>query len=62
MKVVVEFETLNAAFEDDFEGEVESVLEQAKDEILLCRDNNIRGSGVLRDVNGNTVGTVSVVD
>ena len=46
MKLTVKLETDNAAFDDDFEGEVARVLLQI----------GSVGSGRLRDINGNWVG------
>ena len=48
-KFTVVFSTNNAAFQDDFEGEVRSILEQV---IATSGD----GFGRLHDTNGNKVG------
>jgi hypothetical protein len=47
----VEFETGNAAFEDDFMFEIESIFE----DIVEAVSNGME-DGPIRDSNGNTVG------
>jgi len=58
MKIRIEFDTDNAAFEDN-PLEIRDVLEQASNKAASLM---ISGSGKLglRDSNGNTVGTVEV--
>jgi len=46
----------NAAFDDDFEGEIEAVMDQAKEKLIAMEE------GYLRDSNGNTVGEVFIED
>ena len=58
MKITIDFETDNAAFEDY--GEVKRILRQ-----MICKmDDIIRAGdgGNLRDINGNRVGTWEVSD
>lgn len=52
--VKIEFKTGNAAFEEDWEGSVEFITEQIKNALLNKSDKNIR------DINGNTVGTIAI--
>jgi hypothetical protein len=54
MHVNITFETDGAAFEDDFEGEIARILAQVRAAILSNDPHN----ALLRDTNGNTVGTV----
>ena len=49
MKLSIEFNTDNAAFDSDYE-EVERILEDLKASVGL------NGNGPIRDINGNTVG------
>lgn len=53
MKINIQFDTNNAAFEDSFLMEVTRVLQRAKDAI---RDGE---NCKLRDSNGNTIGEVT---
>ena len=55
--VTITFRTSGAAFEDDYHGELASVLEQARQALTLTRGLDDY-SGPLRDTNGNTVGRV----
>jgi len=50
--VIISFETDNAAFDEDYDGEIKKILSQAEEFLI--------GSGkrdTLRDTNGNFVGT-----
>ena len=60
-RVVIEFSLDNASFDDDFEGEMERVLETAKELVfdLVATDDE---PADLHDSNGNTIGTVTVED
>lgn len=58
MKVTIEFDTGNAAFEDDWEGEVAFVLAQAREKLIALGPEE--GGRKLYDSNGNKVGTVKV--
>lgn len=65
MKVIIEFETDNAAFADDIHGEIEQILEQAGTKVLMQmgRNHYVDAEGPsdkLIDTNGNTVGTVEL--
>lgn len=53
MKIIINFEAENESFVNDFEGEVRRVLLQAERYIVGQRD-----SERLKDINGNTVGSV----
>jgi hypothetical protein len=64
MKIRIEFDCDNAAFEFDFAGEVNAILRKAYRNIMdqsrrpkaLC--THPEAADVLLDTNGNTVGTV----
>ena len=66
MFVRIEFSTGNASFEDDFDGELDSILHQAADKIRrqMLRPKSLcdapESADVIIDINGNTIGTVSV--
>ena len=66
MKITITFETDNAAFEDDFQGEIRHLLAQARDGIFAQLDGTEGcwkpepGEHPLRDINGNKVGKVEV--
>lgn len=51
----IEFKTGNAAFEEDFEGEIGRILSNISNLV-----NSGRSSGKVMDYNGNCVGTWSV--
>lgn len=54
-KIVISFNTDNAAFEDNGDGEVSAVLEQA--EKIIASGNFEKP---LRDTNGNKIGMVTM--
>lgn len=57
MKLKIEINTDNAAFVDDFEGEVKQCLDQVSEYAYrLCNGYSVR----IRDTNGNTVGTAKL--
>lgn len=65
MKITVEFDTDNAAFEDNFSAEVQAVMERAK-LLVKCvahkhrEDPSLVGEHrPLFDTNGNTIGKVT---
>lgn len=71
MKIIIEFEIGNAAFEDDFLFAIDHILDHAKQRILSntdeCRrpdlgDRMRKNLGKLKDLNGNTVGEVALSD
>jgi hypothetical protein len=53
MKIIISFDTENASFEDDFDGEIKRVLKQAEN-YLTDYSNNEN----LSDINGNKIGNV----
>ena len=53
MKIIISFEAENDSFCEDFDGEIRNIMQQATDYLIGLKDNEI-----LRDVNGNKVGTV----
>ena len=64
MKITVEFDTDNAAFDGDPVPEVHRILDRAKHQIADYLSYWQEGDGeaktALRDINGNKVGTVKV--
>lgn len=59
--VKIEFATDNAAFEDDYLGEMKSVLDYAAACIRMNnKDGREADTFTLRDSNGNIVGKVTV--
>lgn len=64
MKITIELETDNAAFEDDFRFELKQILNQAFSKILSqkkrkpCKCTAPESIDKLLDTNGNTVGSV----
>lgn len=52
--VKIEFKTGNAAFEEDWDGACDFILEQIESALKSQSDKN------LRDINGNTVGTIKI--
>lgn len=59
MKVQIEFDTDNAAFEDSFLIEVARVTRSIK-EALLDSENTTTIRRPLKDSNGNRIGVVSI--
>jgi hypothetical protein len=67
MKVIIVFDVENAAFEDNFAGEVGWILSQAVQKIIRQRERapgcictTPESDDVLIDCNGNRVGTVEL--
>lgn len=66
MKITVEFGTENAAFSEDFEGEIRYVLFQARRKIMEqlerpdCLCDAPESADKILDHNGNTIGRVEV--
>jgi len=64
MKITVEFDTDNAAFEDNFSAEVEAVMERAKFLVKAVAHkhredpSNVGEYRRLYDTNGNGIGKV----
>jgi hypothetical protein len=59
MKITIEFDTDNAAFEDDFMLEVTKTLQQAKGAIIDS-ENNTGIRRPLKDTNGNRIGVINI--
>ena len=61
MRITIQFNTDNAAFED-FDGEVDAMLERAKRVIyrMAYASYEPMSETSLRDTNGNTVGKVTL--
>jgi hypothetical protein len=58
MKITITFGCDNAAFEDPHE--VQTVLAQAFKNLTVIIFSGESGNRILRDTNGNTIGTVDV--
>lgn len=57
MKITIEITCDNAAFEEDLEGEVQTVLDRAMAKFhVLLRDESVR----LVDSNGNKIGKMTL--
>ena len=59
MKIVIEFDTNNAAFEDNFLMEVTKAIQQAKSAIIDS-ENNTGIRRPIKDTNGNRIGVVNI--
>ena len=59
MKVTIEFDTDNAAFDDGFHMEITRVMKSAKD-VLSESCNNTNINRQLIDSNGNRIGYVTI--
>lgn len=59
MKIVIEFDTNNAAFEDNFLMEVTKAIQQAK-AAIIDSENNTQIRRPIRDTNGNRIGVVDI--
>jgi hypothetical protein len=59
MKITIEFDTDNAAFEDNFLMEVTKTLQQAKGAIIDS-ENNTGIRRPLKDTNGNRIGVINI--
>jgi len=59
MKIAIEFDTDNAAFEDNFLMEVTKALNQAK-AAIIDSENNTGIRRPLKDTNGNRIGVVEI--
>lgn len=59
MKIVIEFDTDNAAFEDNFLMEATKTLQQAKGAIIDS-ENNTGIRRTLKDTNGNRIGVIDI--
>jgi len=59
MKVEIEFNTDNAAFEDSFLMEITRVLQSAK-AAIKDSENTTMIRRMIRDSNGNRIGTVTI--
>jgi hypothetical protein len=60
MKVQIEFNTDNAAFEDSFLMEVTRTHQQCKSALLDSERGTITIRHILKDSNGNRIGVVSI--
>ena len=56
MKLSIEFNTDNAAFSEFPMDEVQRILTELGKRIMQCADGSESVSGLVRDINGNTVG------
>ena len=64
MRVIIEFETDNAAFVDSWDWEIGRVLDIAKDQLQGGQKppDGVLRRGPLRDSNGNRIGHVQLED
>ena len=61
MKLIIKIDLDNAAFEDDLESELDSLLLQVQDKLETVKTFAAQ-LFVLRDSNGNQVGSVEVTE
>jgi len=59
MKIVIKFDTNNAAFEDNFLMEVTKAIQQAK-AAIIDSENNTQIRRPIKDTNGNRIGVVNI--
>ena len=59
MKIVIEFDTNNAAFENNFLMQVTKAIQQAKGAIIDS-ENNTGIRRPIKDTNGNRIGVVNI--
>ncbi len=59
MKIVIKFDTNNAAFENNFLMQVTKAIQQAK-AANIDSENNTDISRPIRDINGNRIGVVDI--
>ena len=59
MKIVIEFDTDNAAFEYNFLMEVTKAVQQAK-AAIIDSENNTQIRRPIKDTNGNRIGVVNI--
>jgi hypothetical protein len=57
--ITIKFDTDNAAFEEDFNGNVSWILKRLSDD---ADNGDLRDNGNIYDINGNRVGTYDVVE
>jgi len=55
MKITIDISTSNAAFEDDYEGEISLIMDTVSEAIHERCENC-----VVRDTNGNTIGSITI--
>ena len=61
MKITIEFDTENAAFEDDRFGEVSRILKKAEHEVMECLEDGCGIRVPIKDINGNRAGILEVL-
>jgi len=59
MKIVIEFDTNNAAFENNFLMQVTKAIQQAK-AAIIDSENNTQIRRPIKDTNGNRIGVVNI--
>ena len=59
MKIVIKFDTNNAAFENNFLMQVTKAIQQAKSAIIDS-ENNTGIRRPIKDTNGNRIGVVNI--
>lgn len=60
MKITIEFNTENAAFEDDRFGEISRIMTLAKIEVMDCLEDGCGVRVPVMDTNGNRAGFIEV--
>ncbi len=61
MKIKIEFDCDNAAFDGNLLSEVRDVMERAMSHIVNNEYYSGEDDSILRDTNGNTIGKVEVI-
>ena len=61
MKINIEFDTDNAAFEDDRFEETSRILQMVEREVMDCLDDGCGIRVPIKDTNGNRVGVLEIV-
>ena len=59
MKIVIKFDTNNAAFENNFLMQVTKAIQQAK-AAIIDSENNTQIRRPIKDTNGNRIGVVNI--
>jgi len=59
MKIVIKFDTNNAAFENNFLMQVTKAIQQSK-AAIIDSENNTQIHRPIRDINGNRIGVVDI--
>lgn len=61
MKITIEFDTENAAFEENRFDEVERILKIVNKKVMKCMDDGVGPIRTpIKDINGNRVGVLEI--